>query len=146
MIVVKTYEDKEDDDHPLDVQSVEELCKSVFTDQGHADASLRLIITDDESLRKLKKEYFKQDIYTDVIAFNLSDKDELIDSEVYVSIDRVLENSSKFKQSFDNELKRVIVHGILHICGLRDGTSKERDEMTLNEDRLIEAHASRVAI
>ena len=144
MIRVETYEDPGDEDHPLIYESIEKLCENTFHDQGHRDAALSLVITSDEKLRDLKFQYFKKDQYTDVIAFNLSKDEEPIDAEVYVSYDRVKENARTFKQSLDHELKRVIIHGILHLCGYDDHTKEKKEIMTSNEDRLIALNTKKV--
>tara|TARA_Y100000588_G_C13875253_1_gene762078 strand:- start:191 stop:631 length:441 start_codon:yes stop_codon:yes gene_type:complete len=144
MIKVETYEDPGDEDHPLVYESIEQLCQNTFLDQGHKEASLTLIITSDEKLRDLKFEYFNKDQYTDVIAFNLSEDKKNIDAEVYVSYDRVKDNAQTFKQSLDHELKRVIIHGILHLCGYDDDTKEKKEIMTSNEDRLIALNKNQV--
>ena len=144
MIRVETYEDPGDEDHPLIHESIKELCQSTFHDQGQTDGALTLVITSDEKLRDLKLRYLKKDQYTDVIAFNLSSDGEPIDAEVYVSYERVKENAENFKQSLDHELKRIIIHGILHLCGYDDDTKEKKAIMTSNEDRLIDINTKRV--
>lgn len=99
--------------------------------------SLNIIIEDDEFLRELKKKYFNQDIYTDVITFNLEDKNEPIDGEIYISLPRVIDNSKTYNSNISKEFKRVIIHGILHLFGYEDITVNQKKEMTLLEDQYI---------
>jgi len=104
----------------FDVSLTHQLVNSVFLNEGHPKAKVNIILTNRESLNKLKKEYFNVDHFTDVIAFNLEDKNESIEGEVYISIDDVLENSKIFSTSFNNEFKRVLIHGVLHLIGYDD--------------------------
>ncbi len=99
--------------------------------------SLNIIIEDDEFLRELKKKYFNQDIYTDVITFNLEDKNEPIDGEIYISLPRVIDNSKTYNSNISKEFKRVIIHGILHLFGYEDITVNQKKEMTLLENQYI---------
>ena len=98
---------------------------------------MNIVLTTDELLSDMKKEYFNLDQYTDVIAFTINDKLPAIEGALYVSIDRVRENATTFKASINKELKRVISHGILHLVGLDDSSSAEKKEMTKYEDRYI---------
>ena len=99
--------------------------------------SLNIIIEDDEFLKELKKEYFNQDIYTDVITFNLEDKNKPIDGEIYISLPRVIDNSKTYNSNISKEFKRVIIHGILHLFGYEDITVNQKKEMRLLEDQYI---------
>ena len=83
---------------------------------------------------KLKKKYFHKDLLTDVISFNLEEKGEAIDGEIYISLERVAENSKIFEQDFDRECKRVIIHSILHLLGFDDQTSEDKIKMPQLED------------
>ena len=93
----------------FDISLVNQLVNSVFLGEGQSNAELNIILTNRETLSSLKKQYFNVDQFTDVIAFNLEDKDEDIEGEVYISIDDVLENSKTFSVTFNNEFKRVLI-------------------------------------
>ena len=80
----------------------------------------------------MKKEYFKQDYYTDVIAFNIQ-KDPF-EGEIYISHDRIKDNAIKYNQTFEKEMKRVIIHGVLHLCGEKDEMDNEKLKMKSLED------------
>ena len=90
---------------------------------------LSIILTNNISLSKLKKKYFNVNQFTDVIAFNLSDEKDCIEGEIYISIDDVKENAKIYSESFENEFKRVIIHGGLHLMGFDDSTEDEKQTM-----------------
>ena len=87
----------------------------------------------DSELLKVNKEFLNHDTLTDIITFDYSDPTGLC-GEVLISAERVKENSVKFSQSFDAELKRVMVHGVLHLCGFKDKTNADKLMMTTKED------------
>jgi probable rRNA maturation factor len=87
----------------------------------------------DSELLKVNKEFLNHDTLTDIITFDYSAPTGLC-GEVLISTERVKENSVKFCQSFDAELKRVMVHGVLHLCGLKDKTKADKLMMTTKED------------
>jgi rRNA maturation RNase YbeY len=98
---------------------------------------LQYVFCSDEYLYDLNVRYLNHDTYTDIITFDLSDHAGFISGELYISIDRVLENSQKSIQTFENEMNRVIVHGILHLLGFKDKTKTESDEMRLQEQKCL---------
>ena len=115
--------------------SISDLTSLILSNYGHSSAKINIIITDDETLRKMKKEYFDQDLFTDVIAFNIEENP--FEGEIYISYHRVKDNATKFNQTFQNEFKRVLIHGLLHLCGHKDATNKEKTKMSLTEDSFL---------
>ena len=113
----------------FDVSLINQLINLVFLNEGHSKAEVNIILTNRESLSKLKKEYFNVEQFTDVIAFNLEEKNEDIEGEVYISIDDVLENSKFFSVLFNDEFKRVLIHGILHLIGYDDQEKRDIEVM-----------------
>jgi len=93
-------------------------------------------LTDDELLQ-INKDALNHDYYTDIITFDLRIGD-LISGDIFISIDRVTENAKTFKVDFDTELKRVIIHGLLHIIGFNDHTDEEKQEMRKQEELCME--------
>ena len=81
--------------------------------------------------------YFQQDVFTDVISFNLEDEGDAIEGEIYISLDRVKENARQFKQDFLQELKRIIAHGTLHLMGYDDQSLPEKEKMIRLEDSYL---------
>ena len=109
----------------------------IFNESKYTSINISIIISNDEYLRTLKIKYFNMDIFTDVITFNLSDNDKDLDAEVYISWERVSENAEKYKQDINNEMKRVVIHGCLHLAGLDDSTDKEKEHMRKKEQKYI---------
>ena len=118
------------------------LIETIISDIIHRESkytkiNMSIIIVNDEYLRNLKIKYFNMDILTDVITFNLSDKDEELEGEIYISWDRVKENAERYKQKMGIEFKRVIMHGCLHLVGFNDSTEKEIEQMRYKEEEYL---------
>ena len=126
-----------DDDLRISHKTVEQLCISVLTNEGHDSGEVTFIFTDDESLRGLKKQFFDMDVYTDVITFNLEDEGDPLEGEIYISWDRVKENAQTLKIDLDEELQRMVVHSSLHLVGYEDKTSDTKAEMTQLEEKYL---------
>jgi rRNA maturation RNase YbeY len=126
----------------IDGNWISGICENILTDFEHSEAALTIIFSTDTKLRKLKKEYFSVDMLTDTISFNLEDKGEAIDGEIYISLKRVSENAKTFEQDFDKEWKRVIIHSVLHLLGFDDQTSEEKTKMTQLEDYYLSSTIS----
>ena len=120
-----------------DRKSIKCLFEQVFNKENIHSAKLSLILSDRKYLNELKKEYFGLDYFTDVIAFNLNEKNENINGEIYVSIDDIILNSKQFNQSINQEFKRIIIHGLLHIIGYNDDTDKNKNNMTKLENKYM---------
>ena len=122
-------------------EDVIHVSNSVLADFSKNNSTINIIISNDEFLRKLKKDFFDVDAYTDVISFNLEDQGENIDGEIYISWDRVNENASQYKQTVTSEFKRVIIHGILHLLGYDDQTNQEKLLMTDLEEKYLKINS-----
>jgi len=120
-----------------DRKSIKYLFEQVFNKENIHSAKLSLILSDRKYLNELKKEYFGLDYFTDVIAFNLNEKNENINGEIYVSIDDVILNSKQFNESINQEFKRIIIHGLLHVIGYNDDTDKNKNNMTKLENKYM---------
>ena len=113
------------------------ICKNILKDNNHDTATIIIILSDDTKLLQLKKKYFQQELLTDVITFNLEEDGDPVEGEIYISLNRVSENAIKYKEDIERELKRVIIHGCLHLLGYDDQTSEEKKEMTYLEDHYL---------
>jgi len=122
---------------PIDDKWILSICKTILNDNSHDEASITFVFSNDSKLRKLKKKYFRKDVFTDTISFNLEEKDDPIEGEVYISLDRVSENANIFKQDFITECKRVIIHSCLHLLGYNDELPKDKTKMTELEERYL---------
>jgi len=121
----------------LDNDWLNSTCKNILNDKDQNTATISIILTNDKKLLQLKNQYFHQDVLTDVITFNLEEDGDPIDGEIYISLNRVSENAREFKQDTDRELKRIIIHGCLHLLGYDDQTPEEKKTMTRMEDHYL---------
>lgn len=110
--------------------------KKVIVSEGKSLGEINYIFCDDDYLYKINLRFLKHDTYTDIISFDNSEEDEL-HGDIFISTDRVEENAKDYKVSFSKELKRVIIHGILHLCGYKDKTESEATLMRQKEDEKI---------
>ena len=113
---------------------INQLIENLLFKYDTLDAKISIVLSNKILLNKLKKDYFNLNHFTDVIAFNLEQEGSPLDGEIYISIDDVLENSEEYKVTFNNEFKRVIIHGLLHLLGFKDETNKQKNEMTQLEN------------
>lgn len=112
------------------------LISDIIENAGKNAGDINVIITNDENLRKINVQFLEHDYYTDVITFNYNEKD-LINGEIYISADTVRENSKEYEVTFNSELTRVIIHGVLHLIGFDDKTDELRSEMRGHEDHWL---------
>lgn len=122
--------------HDLDVNSMllekrklGSFLKKMIKKYTQRNCDLNYIFCSDEYLVKLNKQFLRHNTYTDIITFDLSENENLIKGEIYISAERVTENAKIFKVSYINELYRVILHGALHLSGFGDKSKKEKEEM-----------------
>jgi len=97
---------------------------------------INYIFCDDVYLHKINQEFLNHDTFTDIISFDYTLGKE-VGGDIFISIERVLENAEKFNEVFENELYRVMIHGILHFMGYKDKTKKEKTLMRTKEDENI---------
>jgi probable rRNA maturation factor len=102
--------------------------------------SLNYIFCTDEYLLDVNRRFLNHDYYTDIITFDLSGSESGISGEIYISTDRVRENAKSYGVTMQQELHRVIFHGVLHLCGYRDKTKKDQEFMRAAEDRWLKAY------
>lgn len=101
-------------------------------------AELNYIFCSDNFLLEMNKSYLEHDTFTDIITFDLSESKSAMEGEIYISVDRVKENARTYKTTYQNELHRVIFHGVLHLCGFKDKKEKDQKVMRENEDYCLE--------
>ena len=94
---------------------------------------LNYIFLDDEALLKINQEHLQHDYYTDIISFDYT-LGRIISGDIFISIDRIRDNAVQFSNSFQDELHRVMIHGVLHYCGYKDKTETDIKEMRAKED------------
>ena len=119
------------------IKSKEQLCSwlvATAKKEGFKIDSLNIIICSDEYLYRMNMQFLQHDTYTDIITFDQSSLPSLIDAELYISIDRIRENAKTLKTTITNELHRVMVHGLLHVCGYKDKMPADKAIMSGKED------------
>jgi probable rRNA maturation factor len=106
---------------------------AVILSENKNEGEINYIFCDDEYLHKINLEYLNHDTLTDIISFDYTMGNE-ISGDIFVSIERVLDNAKDYKTLFEDELKRVLVHGILHYCGYKDKSEDDEELMRSKED------------
>jgi probable rRNA maturation factor len=109
---------------------------AVIVSENKTEGEINYIFCDDEYLYKINVEYLDHDTLTDVISFDYTMGNE-ISGDVFVSVERVLDNSKDYNTSFDEELKRVLVHGVLHYCGFKDKSDADEALMRSKEEEKL---------
>lgn len=112
------------------------LFSKVIREENRVPGDLNFIIAGDEYIRAINIEFLKHNYYTDVITFDNSSGDHT-GGEIYISIDTVRSNAAEYGGSVNDELLRVMIHGVLHLCGYDDATEEERNNMRKMEDRWL---------
>ena len=116
---------------------IESWIESIIISENYKVGELNFIFCDDNYLHKLNVEFLKHDTLTDIISFDYKVGKKL-HGDVYISVERVADNAKDFKVNFQEELQRVIIHGILHFCGYKDKTEKDALLMRLKENEALE--------
>lgn len=109
---------------------------SVIVSEDKKEGEINYIFCDDEYLLGLNEQYLNHDTLTDIISFDYSVGKEL-HGDIFISTERVLENAAEYKVTFEEELKRVMVHGVLHYCGYKDKSDEDEKLMRSKEDEKI---------
>ena len=105
--------------------------------EGLEAGVINVIFCSDEYLLDLNQRFLDRDTLTDVIAFDYAEGEDEVSGDVFISFERIGENAEKFDTSVEKELMRVIIHGILHLCGYSDKSKEEKAEMTSKEDKYL---------
>lgn len=111
--------------------------KELFEREGQGLKHLQYVFCTDAYLLEINKQFLQHDTYTDIVTFELSEDPEETSGEIYISIERVMDNAKKFEVPVSQELHRVIFHGALHLCGYRDKSKKESALMREKEDEYL---------
>lgn len=98
---------------------------------------LNFIFCSDDYLLNINKEYLNHDTYTDIVTFDSSEDEEVISGDIFISVERTKENALKFGVSERDELHRVVIHGVLHLCGFLDKKKEDKELMTAKENEYL---------
>lgn len=110
---------------------------ALFKKERKPLAELQYVFCSDPYLLDINRQFLQHDYYTDIITFNLAEKGQPTQGEIYISVDRVRDNAQNFDSSLKRELHRVIFHGALHLCGFKDKTPKEEIKMRKMEEKYL---------
>ena len=110
--------------------------RQVAKSYGKVVGDINYIFVDDETILDINRRFIGHDYYTDHIGFDYSEAGAL-SGDIYISLDTVRSNAELYDATFDEELRRIIIHGLLHLCGLRDKTPEERQQMQQAEDQAL---------
>ncbi len=108
----------------------------IISSESFSEGEINYIFCDDAYLHKINVEYLDHDTLTDIISFDYTE-DKVISGDIFVSVERVRENAGDFNVSFDEELLRVMAHGVLHYCGYKDKTQEDEILMRSKEEEKI---------
>lgn len=115
--------------------------KAVAADYGRTVGEVGYMFVDDEKILEVNREYLGHDYYTDVITFDY-DEDNVVSGDIVISLDTVRSNAELFGKSYDEEFYRVLIHGILHLCGINDKGPGEREVMEAAENKALAMRAT----
>ncbi len=108
--------------------------KSAIKKEKHSLTELNFIFCSDEELHAINLQYLNHDDLTDIITFDNSEQTGDVEGDIYISVDRVKENAALYNTSFEIELRRVLIHGVLHLMGYKDKSPVQKKEMRKKED------------
>lgn len=121
---------------PQNQNEIRKWISKVVSDKNCIPGTINYIFCTDEYLLTLNTKYLNHDTYTDIITFDYS-KNKVISGDIFVSIETVSDNAKRFEQQFSDELHRVLIHGILHLCGQNDKTAEENNQMRNLENHYL---------
>ena len=117
-------------------RQISKWIKEVIQTHGKKTGDIAYIFCNDERILEINTQYLKHKYFTDIITFDYSKKDS-VSGDIFISLETVEDNATQYKTNFEEELRRVIIHGILHLCGYEDNTQKKKMEMRKNEDKAL---------
>jgi metalloprotein, YbeY/UPF0054 family len=112
--------------------------KDVIKKEGFVPGDLNFIFCDDDGLLEINVDFLDHDTYTDIITFDNSEEEGVIEGDIFISVDRIKENAANLLLPFEDELHRVMIHGVLHLMGYKDKRPEEKKAMREKEDACLE--------
>jgi len=119
-----------------DKTKLKQWIKTITEKEKHTLGTINYIFCTDDELLEINLKHLNHTTYTDIITFDYTEN-KIIQSDIFISIDRIIENAKKFNVSFENELHRVMIHGILHLCGYKDKTKADAELMRKKENAAL---------
>ena len=120
----------------LNVNQFNSYITPILISEKKTEGDIVLIFCSDEYLLEINKKHLNHDYYTDIITFDYC-VDKIVSGDLYISIDRVKDNAKAFNETFMNELNRVVIHGVLHLCGYNDKTDSDQKIMRNLENKYL---------
>lgn len=117
-------------------ERIQKWISSVISNEGFKEGEINYIFCNDDYLHKINVEFLNHDTLTDIISFDYT-VGKILQGDIFISTERVTDNAKDFDTSFDDELHRVIVHGVLHYCGYKDKSEKDAKLMRSKEDSYL---------
>lgn len=122
---------------PVKKRRLSKWIKDVAAAYRKNTGDISYIFCSDEKILEINKEYLQHDYFTDIITFDYTE-DDCISGDIFISLDTVKSNSEEFNTDYEDEIHRIVIHGILHLCGINDKSPEEREYMTLCENKALE--------
>lgn len=123
----------------LEIPRVCDWITRVAERHGKVVGPISYIFCDDDTILRVNHEFLNHDYFTDIITFDYSRRN-MISGDIYISLDTVRSNAEKLGQTYERELLRVVIHGVLHLCGINDKGPGEREIMEQNEDESLKMY------
>ncbi len=131
------YYNESSDTLPLDERRVSAWIQRTAARYGRQVGRINYLFCTDERILEVNRQFLQHDYYTDIITFDYSEGDT-VSGDLFISVDTVRSNAAQYGARFDDELHRVIIHGVLHLCGQDDKAPADRAEMTRKENLALE--------
>ncbi|MCF6360632.1 MAG: rRNA maturation RNase YbeY [Cyclobacteriaceae bacterium] len=129
---------KEETDFELNQQkNARTWISRIISDEGYELKQLNYIFCSDDYLYSMNQKYLNHDFFTDIVTFDNSETENTIESDIFISVDRVKENALLQQTTFEDELARVLIHGVLHLMGWGDKTESLKKQMRIKEDACL---------
>ncbi|QHV98571.1 rRNA maturation RNase YbeY [Spirosoma endbachense] len=118
-------------------QVIRQWLKQQAEREGYAVGDLNYIFCSDEYVLQVNRDYLEHDYYTDIITFDQSEEEGKIEGDIFISVDRVGDNATQLGVPAEQEMRRVLAHGLLHLCGYGDKTDEEEAQMRAKEEEWL---------
>lgn len=119
------------------VRDVKQWIRATIKEHGFTTGFIDYIFVTDDRLYEINKKYLNHTTFTDIITFDYSEG-KTVSADIFISVERVMENADNFNDSFNNELKRVLIHGILHLLGYKDDSREQKAVMRATENKYLD--------
>ncbi len=129
----------------LDERLISAWIKQTAATYDRKTGQITYIFCSDQRILEVNRQFLQHDYYTDIITFDYGEG-HTISGDIFISMDTVRSNAEQFGTQFDDELRRIIIHGILHLCGQNDKNPEDRAEMTRKENKALEAWNNRMGV